>query len=116
MDSPMSVPLSSGCSSPGVRAEVRRISSCMSFRHLSFPDGPYTVVVRTAAFLYDKCQEALRLSGEPYFAGQREQGDTLRIGGCAGSGRREVILLECLVVFSSYIFTGMPGIAFPFSS
>ena len=64
-----------------------------------FPDGPYTVVVRTAAFLYDKCQEALRLSGEPYFAGQREQGDTLRIGGCAGSGRREVILLECLVVF-----------------
>ena len=40
-----------------------------------FPDGPYTVL-RTAAFLYDKCQEALRLSGEPYFAGQREQGDT----------------------------------------
>lgn len=29
MDSPMSVPLSSGCSSPGVRAEVRRISSCI---------------------------------------------------------------------------------------
>lgn len=64
-----------------------------------FSDGPYTVVIRTAAFLYDKRQEALRLSGEPCFAGQREQGDTLRVGGCAGSRRCEVILLECLVVF-----------------
>ena len=53
-----------------------------------FSDGPYTVVIRTAAFLYDKRQEALRLSGEPCFAGQREQGDTLRVGGCAGSRRR----------------------------
>ena len=73
MDSPMSVPLSSGCSSPGGEGGSQADFKLYVFSGIyRFPNGPYTVVVRTAAFLYDKCQEALRLSGEPYFAGQRE--------------------------------------------